>query len=138
MKIMLDTNVLFSGLVYGGKVAPIVVEYVNKHYDLYLPAHAVMELKKVALQKKQKQANEINSILARLNYTLLETPPGMPEEYLNLRDPNDIPILWTAVNKRMDILITGDKDFGDIIVIEKPKIMTLSAFASEYMKGVHF
>ncbi|MCL1987921.1 MAG: putative toxin-antitoxin system toxin component, PIN family [Firmicutes bacterium] len=135
MKVMLDTNVLFSGIIYGGKVAPIVVEYVSNHYDLYLPEHAIKELNRVTANKQPQKANEINGNLAKLKYTLLETPLGMPKNYLDMRDSDDIPILWTAVVNKMDILITGDKDFTDI-VIKKPKIMIMSTFAEKYMKGV--
>ncbi|MCL1999226.1 MAG: putative toxin-antitoxin system toxin component, PIN family [Turicibacter sp.] len=135
MKIMLDTNVLFSGLVYGGKVAPAVVEYVSKHYDLYLSEYAVNELKKATLNKTPHQATKINEILAKLNYTLVKLPlEDPPDEYFNLRDPNDIPILQAAVDEDMDILITGDKDFEDVI-IKKPQIMNMSTFADKYMKG---
>ncbi|MCL1999228.1 MAG: putative toxin-antitoxin system toxin component, PIN family [Turicibacter sp.] len=138
MKIMLDTNVLFSGLIYGGKVAPVVVEYVNKHYDLYLPSYAIDELNEVVCEKKPHKADEINDILAKLSYTLLQTPKKNPKQYLDMRDPKDIPILRTAVIHKIDILITGDKDFDNIdkTIVQKPRIMNMSAFADEYMKGV--
>lgn len=49
-----------------------------------------------------------------------------------IRDPNDYPVLYTAVIENIDILITGDKDFTSLI-IEKPQILTPSDFISKYM-----
>ncbi|MCL1987919.1 MAG: putative toxin-antitoxin system toxin component, PIN family [Firmicutes bacterium] len=138
MKVMLDTNVLFSALIHGGKVAPIVVEYISKHYDLYLLDYVIEELKKITHKKKPHKLDELDELLAKLNYTLLETPERNFDDYPDMRDSKDVPILRAAFTYKMDVLITGDKDFDDVIVLEKPKIMNLADFADKYVKGVRW
>lgn len=44
----------------------------------------------------------------------------------------DYPVLYTAIVENVDILITGDKDFSDIL-IEKPEIMTPAEFIEKYL-----
>lgn len=137
MKIMLDTNVLFSALIYGGKVASPLLEYVNKYHKLYLPVHAIEELEDVTIRKEYPKAREINRILAKLKYTLVKMPPGNPKEYMGMSDKKDIPILRAAVVHKLDILITGDKHFNDI-PIKKPKIMTMAKFTEDYIERARF
>jgi predicted nucleic acid-binding protein len=49
-----------------------------------------------------------------------------------IRDPNDIPVLSAAISSKIDVLITGDKDFCNV-VLDSFKIMTPSKFAKKYM-----
>ena len=51
----------------------------------------------------------------------------------DIRDPDDEAVLYSAVIAETDILITGDKDFADV-AIEKPEIMTPSAFIQRYIR----
>ena len=49
-----------------------------------------------------------------------------------IRDLNDYPILYTAIKENIDILITGDRDFADVI-IKKPLILTPAEFIAKYL-----
>lgn len=49
-----------------------------------------------------------------------------------IRDVKDYPVLYTAIIEDVDILITVDKDFTDIIV-EKPIIVTPTEFVEKYL-----
>jgi predicted nucleic acid-binding protein len=48
-----------------------------------------------------------------------------------IRDEADYPVLISAVFAKVDILITGDKDFFGI-KIKKPKILTPAMFMEQY------
>jgi predicted nucleic acid-binding protein len=52
--------------------------------------------------------------------------------YPKIRDIDDFPILAAAIESNVDILITGDKDFDEII-IDRPRIMKPRKFADEYI-----
>jgi hypothetical protein len=43
-----------------------------------------------------------------------------------------MPVLINAIESDVDLLITGDKDFDDVI-IEKPKIIKPRRYIDEYM-----
>jgi predicted nucleic acid-binding protein len=49
------------------------------------------------------------------------------EEYTQMRDVKDYPILATAIIEDIDIFITGDKDFI-VLDVEIPEIMTMAEF----------
>jgi len=48
-------------------------------------------------------------------------------------DIDDLPVLVNAIKSKVDLLITGDKDFDDV-VIKKPKIIKPRKYIEEYMK----
>ena len=134
MKIMLDTNIIFSAL-YGGKVARPLVKYISDHpkFQLFLPIYAIGELRESIEEKYPEKTPEINGFLANLNYTPIEIPKNTKLTKFNIRDADDIPILQAATLKKVDILITGDKDF-ETVTLKKIKIMTIADFLQTYVK----
>ncbi len=69
--------------------------------------------------------------LTALPYELVYTPRVMGMEDFSIRDPDDYPVLYSAVAEGVDVLITGDKDFAELD-IEKPEIMTPAQFVEKY------
>jgi predicted nucleic acid-binding protein len=55
------------------------------------------------------------------------------KKYPSIRDVDDLPVLANAIESNSDLLVTGDKDFDDII-IEKPKIIKPRKYIDEYVK----
>ena len=62
------------------------------------------------------------------------SPQVIPIELPKIRDVADAPILYTAIIEGIDVFITGDKDFDDVDV-DRPVIITVSAFERTYMMG---
>ena len=71
--------------------------------------------------------------LALMTLELIPVPAEEHASELQIRDRNDRPILRAAIEAKVDILLTGDKDFSDIS-IEMPEIMTPADFAERYIK----
>jgi predicted nucleic acid-binding protein len=67
-----------------------------------------------------------------MNYELVETPEKIDLSLFNIRDKMDAPILYSAVQAGVDILITWDKDFADV-KYKYTKIMTPTAFLAKFM-----
>ena len=65
--------------------------------------------------------------LSSLNYELILTPHKMKPNLFEIRDPNDYPVLYSAIIGSIDILLTGDKDFLES-GIKSPLILTPSSF----------
>lgn len=58
---------------------------------------------------------------------VVPTPIDETEEENYIRDVADRPILRAALNAKVDVLLTGDKDFLESGVT-RPKIMTAAEF----------
>ncbi|MDZ7754019.1 MAG: putative toxin-antitoxin system toxin component, PIN family [Gammaproteobacteria bacterium] len=112
LRVVLDTNVLVSGLAYPGSVPGRIVaawrqgglEVVLSHYILDELARVLPRLSRVRML--QVEARDLTDSLMFLA-DIVEAR-GMPDE--NLRDPADQPVLLTLVAARADYLVTGDKD----------------------------
>ena len=70
--------------------------------------------------------------LSKIPFELERTPEKLPKHNLfTIRDPEDEKVLYSAISANVDILITGDKDFAEV-VIKKPVILTPTQFLQEY------
>jgi putative PIN family toxin of toxin-antitoxin system len=130
---MLDTNVLISMVFFPGKRFAKLIEYITREHTLVLSSFVVDELVTVTEKKFPAQKDTIDRFLSRLAYELVYTPKKMQGGLFDIRDMDDYPVLYTAIVENVDVLITGDKDFADVS-IEKPEILTPSAFIASYME----
>ena len=48
-----------------------------------------------------------------------------------MRDAKDSPILATAIMEKIDVFVTGDKDFL-VLDVEMPEIVTMAEFLRQY------
>lgn len=53
------------------------------------------------------------------------------EDFPDIRDTKDLPILATAILENVDVFITGDKDFL-VLDVDTPDIVTITDFLKEY------
>lgn len=132
MRIMLDTNVLISMILFPGKRFTQMLEYITQHHTLVLSSFVVDELFAVVERKFPSKRDAIDRFFSKLGYELVYTPHKMKAGLFDIRDMNDYPVLYTAIVEDVDILITGDKDFTGI-PIERPEILTPSDFITNYM-----
>jgi len=134
MRVMLDTNILVSAFVFRSKRFFAVIDFIVSHHELVLASYVVDELKDVIARKFPTKAVALDEFLTALSFTLVYSPQVMPAELPKIRDVADTPILYTAIIESIDVFITGDKDFDDVDV-DRPVIMTISAFEKTYMMG---
>ncbi len=132
MRIMYDTNVLLSSILFPNQRFSQMLEYISQNHRLVLSSFVIEELFAVTKRKFPEKQKVIDRFLTDLSYEYVYTPHQMKSGLFEIRDPNDYPVLYTAVIENIDILITGDKDFTSLI-IEKPQILTPSDFISKYM-----
>ena len=96
-----------------------------------LSPFVVDELAEVATRKFPSRKATIDQLLAGLSYELVYTPHHLKAGLFEIRDVKDYPVLYTAIQEDVDVLLTGDKDFADVQV-EKPEILTPTDFLSKY------
>ncbi|MGN0492214.1 MAG: putative toxin-antitoxin system toxin component, PIN family [Acutalibacteraceae bacterium] len=132
MRIMLDTNILISSLLFPSPKMKYLMQYIFLRHKLVLSSFVVDELKAVASRKFPHKAKDIDNLLQQMSFELVYTPSDMEDNLFAIRDKNDYPVLYTAIIEDVDILITGDRDFLDID-IERPEIMTPAQFFDKYI-----
>jgi len=131
MRVMLDTNVLVSAIVFPTDQMNSLIYKTVLDHQLVLSSYIIDELLEVTKRKFPKKINDVDLFLTRLPYELVYTPREQNPALFNIRDIDDYPVLYSAIIEDVDIFITGDHDF-DNIDIEKPEILTPSEFLDRY------
>lgn len=62
-----------------------------------------------------------------MSFETVVTPINPKLGLFEIRDPNDYPVLYSAIIGAADVFVTGDKDFEDVEV-DAPAIMTPAEF----------
>lgn len=112
LRVVLDTNVLVSGLAYPGS-APgrIMNAWRQGGLDVVLSHYILDEMTRVLpnLPRIQLVAAEIRDLADSFMFLAdIVEPEGIHNK--QLRDPADQPVLLTLFASQADYLITGDKD----------------------------
>lgn len=113
LRVVLDTNVLASGIVYGDSVPGRVVgAWNNGSIKVVLSHHILAELARI-LPRFDYKLHWTPSKYANLIDILTLRAELVDPEVLDLktvRDPGDVLVLGTLLASKADYLITGDKD----------------------------
>jgi putative PIN family toxin of toxin-antitoxin system len=128
LRVVLDTNVLVSGLAYPGSIpGHIVTLWRHGGLDVVLSRYILDETARVLprLSRTQLSPNEIRDLIDSLMFLADIVEPDA-EQYADLRDVADQQVLATLRASRASYLITGDKDL--LALIEKYPIVTPATF----------
>ena len=130
MRVMIDTNIFISSILFPNSLPAKVVEEVLYKHKLVLCSQIIEELHEVFNRKFRNKTKNLEIFLSCLSYELAYTPLKISkEEYPEIRDEKDLPILVSSIISDVDYFITGDKDFFDV-EIERPEII----LANEFLK----
>jgi len=132
MRIMIDTNVLISAILFPNSYPSQALQKVIEKENLVLCPHIIDELHIIFQRKFTDKIKNLERFLSKLSYELVYTPLTIDEDrYPQIRDRADLPILVSAILAELDIIITGDKDFLSL-EIDKPIILTPREFVDRY------
>jgi putative PIN family toxin of toxin-antitoxin system len=112
LRVVLDTNVLVSGLAYPGSVPGRIVTAWRQGGLEVVPSRYILdELVRVLrrLPRVQLTAAEIRDLADSFMFLADVVEPRGAED-VDLRDPADQPVLLTLQAAKADYLVTGDKD----------------------------
>ena len=128
MKILVDTNILISAMLYPDSKPAKALYHASDNHELVLSDHNISEFRRIAKEKFSHVQADIDLFLAELTYELLLAPES-PQKLMP--DPKDVPILNAAIIADVDIIVSGDKHFL-ALDLERPKTMK----AAEYLDSV--
>jgi putative PIN family toxin of toxin-antitoxin system len=112
LRVVLDTNVLVSGIAYPGSVPGRIVSLWRQGgLDVVLSRYILDEMSRVLprLSRIQLNPGEIRDLVDSLMF-LADIVEAEAEHDASLRDPADQPVLATLKASQAAYLITGDRD----------------------------
>ena len=128
MRVLADTNILFSSLLYPNSVPAAALRKITSGHDLVLCDVNITELLDIVRRKAPNNLSDAETFLEELPHDLIAAGDKTDKQ---IRDPKDQPILNSAIQNQVDIIVTGDKDFLTL-TIEHPECMTASEFLKRY------
>ena len=131
MRVMVDTNILVSAILLDSKRINEFFELLFAKHSLVISNYIIDELFETARKKFPDRVSVIDGLLARMPYELVYTPREIEPNLFEVRDPDDYPILYTAVREGVEVLVTGDNDLL-AVEIEAPEIMRPWDFIKQY------
>ena len=132
MRVMLDTNILISAIVFRSKPMNIIINLLAEKYSLVLCSYIIDELHEVVDEKFGDKKNNLEKFLLELPFELVYTPKLLPRHDLfTISDSDDEKILYSAIIADIDILVTGDKHYSEV-EIERPEILSPAEFLAKY------
>jgi uncharacterized protein len=128
LRVVLDTNVLVSGLAYpSGTPGRIVSAWHRGGLDVVLSKYILDEMVRVLpkLSSNKRSSAEIRDLADSFLFMAeIVDPSGEVDEAL--RDRADVPVLQMLMASQADYLISGDKDL--LALAEKYSIVTPAVF----------
>ena len=118
MKILVDTNILISALLFPKSKPAKTLIYVSEQHEMVLCDQNLREVREVLQRKAAHVLPDAEVLLNELSYEFAEKL---------IRDAKDQPILNAAIVADVDVILTGDKDFL-CLEMEHPKCMTVADF----------
>jgi len=126
MIIFLDTNVLVSAFATRGLCSDVLRETLSSH-QLIISEPLLTELDRILEDKIRLPKTLLEEALNFVRQTGLmsEVIKGPP---LNIKDKDDIPIIYSALNGGADLFVTGDKELLNLKTVNKMMIVDPRSF----------
>lgn len=114
LRVLVDTNVLFSGLFWRGAPHLILSLMEGGQIELLLPEQVIREAEEVMQEIKPEEKQLLDTFLKgfskRIRRIRRPSERELVEVRKRVRDPDDAPILAAAFTSKPDFFVSGDKD----------------------------
>lgn len=132
IKVILDTNIIISAIVFGGKPREVFDLIQSGRIQAYITPFIIFELKEVLTKKFDFNDEKLKEVEGTITNSFVDISPkislNLVKEY-----PLDNKILEAALEAKADYLITGDKKhILPLKKIKKTRIVTAKEFLDEY------
>jgi putative PIN family toxin of toxin-antitoxin system len=125
VRVVIDTNVLVSAFIVGGKPRRLVLKLLEEH-TVILSRQMLAELADVlARDKFIVKTSQVDRFLTSLMRKSKIVTPSSRFKVIS-EDPDDDVVLNTAYNGKADYIITGDKHLLALKEFKRIKIVTVT------------
>lgn len=132
MRVMLDTNIFISLIFFPSVQTRELARKLAESYQIVVCDYVIEELRLVTERKFLAKRKFLDRFFMELPFELVYTPKELDlNEFPEMRDVKDSPILATAIMENIDVFLTGDKDFL-VLDVETPQIFTMKEFLEQY------
>jgi putative PIN family toxin of toxin-antitoxin system len=130
MRVVLDTNVYVSALVFPGGRADAALRRAIEGEHVVLTSKPILdELLGVLARKFARDSEELARVALFLDDLCERVAPEV--QVNDLRDEADNRILECALAGRADLIVTGDRAMLDLAVWRGARIVTVAAYLDE-------
>jgi putative PIN family toxin of toxin-antitoxin system len=134
MRVVLDTNVLISGIFFSGPPYEILDAWRHRRIELVTSPEILGEYTRVALELQsefpQVDPHPVLGLVMMRSHLVQPTP--LPEPVCD--DPHDDKFLACAVSSGARIVVSGDKALLRCSGYEGVAVLTPRRFASEHLR----
>jgi len=131
LKIVLDTNVWISALIWGGKPVAIVEAAEQGMVDIFVSKSVIAEISQVlSYPKIEKVYNSqltrqqlMGQILKNVKFVEATVKLKVIKEH-----PADDKIIECAVSAKADYIVSGDKHLLNVLFYQKTQIVSVNEF----------
>lgn len=132
MRVMLDTNILVSALLFPSKQVNILFEELVLNHTIVISTFVIDEFYDVIQRKLPDKLSEVKKMMASMSYEIVCTPKHIYIKNYYIRDFKDYPVVYTALLEKVEILLTGDQDLTEL-KFENLEILTPAQFREKYI-----
>ena len=137
MRVLLDTNIWISGLLWGGNPRRIIQLAVSEQIVLYSSKLLIEELQTtLAYPKLQRRLEKLaitaEELLVEVARITQLCQPVTISDLSQLRDPKDKIVLETAVSVPVEAIVSGDEDLLILREFQQIPILTTKQFLENY------
>ena len=137
MKVLLDTNIWISGLLWGGNPRRIIQLAVSEQIVLYSSKLLIEELQTtLAYPKLQRRLEKLaitaEELLVEVARITQLCQPVTISDLPQLRDSKDKIVLETAVSVPVEVIVSGDEDLLILREFQDIPILTTKQFLENY------
>ncbi len=139
-RIFLDSNVILSGL-FSDKGAPrIILDLLSlglPQLEAATGQYNIIEIERNLIKKMPEALPVYKKYIPLLNLDIIPFPSFKEMAKLSgVTSQKDIPVLASAVNDKVDYLVTGDKDFSNLTGQYSFKILSPSEFLADILPEI--
>jgi uncharacterized protein len=129
LRVILDTNVLVSALLFRGELSVLVPLWKDGAFTPFFTKETFAEFRSVLAYPKFKLTkDEIDGVIQEEVLPYFEVVAGTQQVCEICKDPHDDKFLSCAMSAHADLIVTGDQAFYELKKFKSVKIVSPAVF----------
>lgn len=134
MRVMVDTNIIISAMVFKSSKMNDILLHITEQHELCVAAYSIEEAKRILKEKFGSAKEDIDCFFMDYPYSLIDPVVDSGKPLVKTRDEKDYPILYAAITGQIDVLVTGDNDLFEVKV-DRPEVLHPKDYLSRYIQS---
>lgn len=131
-RVFIESNVLISAIINRYAISRQCINHVMDHHQLLICSYSIEEVFRIVDEKFPEAQGTWDQLLTGMHFELIYTPKHLDSPTPPIRDPEDEPIIASAILAQPDMVISGDKDFHTPEIREYLAVYTPANFLRDF------